>query len=180
MIFPSSPDTRPSSFGMSVAAKHKKRRSEKRVTLKRLGGYLGLRIHRNQVPALDGIRSAQEFRAILNRERARVNRNGHEFSLVVFDLRNVNHNSAYARHVAHVLSHRVRATDEIGWFDEQRIGVALPYTAPEGALKVADDVCQTISTRTLSPRYTVYTYPSRWMAAGDPPDPQRRIAAISP
>ena len=45
----------------------KKRRSGKRVTLKRLGGYLGLPIHRNQVPALDGIRSAEQFRAILDR-----------------------------------------------------------------------------------------------------------------
>ena len=132
------------------------------------------------MPALDGIRSAQEFRAILDRERARVNRNGHEFSLVVFDLGSVNQDSAHARRLADVLSHRVRATDEIGWFDERRIGVALPYTAPEGALKVADDVCQTISTRALAPSYTVYTYPSRWMAAGDNPDPQRRVAGISP
>lgn len=149
------------------------------MTLKRRESYLGLRIHRNQVP-LDGMRSVQEFRAILDRERARANRNGHEFALVVFDLRNVNHNSAYARHLAHVLSHRVRATDEIGWFDEQRLAVALPYTAPEGALKVADDVCRTISTRALSPSYTVYTYPSRWMAAGDNPDPLRRFVGISP
>jgi PleD family two-component response regulator len=165
---------------MFMAAKHKHRRSQKRTMLKRLLVHLSPPVHRNQVPARDGIRSAEEFRAILDRERARVNRNGHEFSLVVFDLRNVNHNSAYARHVAHVLSHRVRATDEIGWFDEQRIGVALPYAGPEGALKVAGDVCQTISTRALSPEYTVYTYPSRWMAGGDTPDPQRRFAGVSP
>ena len=151
---------------MSRAAKHANRKSEKRTTLKKVLVHLGLGIQKDQVSARDGIRSPKEFRAILNRERARVNRNGHEFSLVVFDLGNVNHNSAYTRHLMHVLSHRVRATDETGWLDERRIGVALPYTAPEGALKMAHDVCQIISTRALSPRYTVYTYPSRSMAAG--------------
>ena len=136
------------------------------MTLMSLWGYLGLRIHRNQVPALDGICSAEKFRAVLNRERARVNRNGHEFSLVVFDLGSVSWDSAHTRHLAHVLSHRVRATDEVGWFDERRIGVGLPCTGPEGALRVADDVCQTIANGALSPSYTVYTYPSRWMAGG--------------
>jgi hypothetical protein len=152
--------------------------NRKRVTLNNLWGHLGLRIHRSQLPALDGIRSAQEFRAILDRERARVNRNGHEFSLVVFDLGSVSPDSAHARRVADGLKRRLRAIDEIGWFDERRIGVVLPYTAPEGALKVADDVTRTISNGNLAPSYTVYTYPSRWMA-GDNPDPQRQIAAIS-
>lgn len=150
------------------------------VSLRNLWGHLGVLIHRNQVPALDGICSAQEFRAILDRERARSNRNGHEFSLVVFDLGSVNEERARARRLAHVLSHRVRATDEIGWFDERRIGVALPYTALEGALKVADDVCQTISTSTFPPSYTVYSYPSRWMTSSDNPDPQHGGAGISP
>ena len=163
---------------MSGTAKHTKRKSEKRTTLKKLLVHLGLGIHKSRVSARDGIRSAKEFRAILDRERARVNRNGHEFTLVVFDLGNINHNSAYTRHLMHVLSRRVRATDETGWLDERRIGVALPYTASEGALKMAHDVCQIISTRALSPRYTVYTYPSRSMAASDIPDPLRRLDAI--
>jgi PleD family two-component response regulator len=136
------------------------------MTLKSIRRHFGRLIHRNQVPALDGIYSTQEFRAILDRERTRVNRNGHEFSLVVFDMGSVSRDSARARRLAHVLSHRVRATDEIGWFDERHIGVALPYTAPESALKVAADICQMMASETLSPIYTVYTYPSRWMAGG--------------
>ena len=150
------------------------------MSLRNLWGCLGPLMHRNQVPVLDGICSAQEFHAILDRERARVHRNGHEFSLVVFDLGSVSRDSAHARRLAHVLSRRVRATDEIGWFDERRIGVALPYTNPEGALKVADDICQSISTGDLSPIYTVYTYPSRSMVSDDNPDPQRRFGGISP
>lgn len=150
------------------------------VSLKKLLGHLGLLIHRNHVRALDGIRSAEEFRAILDRERARSNRTGHQFSLVVFDVEDVNGDSARVRRLAHVLSHRVRGTDEIGWFDERRIGVVLPYTAPDVAWKVPDDVCQMIARGALSPSYTVYTYPSRCMASGDTPDPQRRFAGISP
>jgi len=161
------------------SSRNYRNRKQPRATLQKLESYLGFRSHRNQAPARDGLRSAEEFRGILNRERARVNRNGHEFSLVVFDLGNVNHNSAYTRHLVHVLSQRVRATDEIGWFDKGRIGVALPYTAPKGALKVGEDVCQAISTRAMCPRYTVYTYPSQSMVAGISTDPPSRFADIS-
>jgi PleD family two-component response regulator len=150
------------------------------VSLTKVLGHLGLLIHRNHVRALDGIRSAEEFRAILDRERARSNRSGQSFSLVIFDLEDVNGDSGCVRRLAYVLSHRVRATDEIGWFDERRIGVVLPYTAPDVAWKVPDDVCQMIAAGALSPSYTVYTYPSRWMASGDTLEPQRRFAGISP
>ena len=161
---------------MSRAAKHKSRKPERLTRLKRILLDLPHSNYKNQVPPLDGIRSAHEFRAILNRERARVNRNGHEFSLVVFDLDRVQPNSAYARWLTHVLSHRVRAIDEIGWFDDRCVGVVLPYTGPEGASKLVDDVRQRISARAFSPRYTVYTYPSRWMAPADSSVTQRRSA----
>jgi lipopolysaccharide/colanic/teichoic acid biosynthesis glycosyltransferase len=147
------------------------------VSLKKLLGHLGPLIHRNELRARISIRSAEEFRAILSRERARANRNGHEFSLVAFDLVDANRNSVRARRLVHVLSHRVRATDKIGWFGERCIGVVLPYTASDVARKVLHDVCQIIGTGALS--CSVYTYPSRSAATGDTPDPQRQFAGAS-
>jgi hypothetical protein len=161
--------------------KHKKRshRKKRPGRLRALWGTFGPHPHKNGMPALFGIHSTQEFSAILVRERARANRNGHEFSLVVFDPGRAQPNSAYTRWLAQVLMQRVRATDEIGWFDDCHIGLVLPYTGPESALKVADDVRQIISAVAVSPRYTVYSYPSRWLAGDDRHESQRLTAGIS-
>jgi hypothetical protein len=140
------------------------------VFLRKLLGHLGLS-HNNESRALDGIRSAEEFRTILNRERGRVNRNGHTFSVVVFDLLDESKDSMCARRLADVLSVRIRATDEIGWFDERCIGVILPYTTPDLAWKVPYDVCQILGTGTFSQSYSIYSYPSRMMPMGGSPDP---------
>ena len=133
-------------------------------------------IRGNEPRTLDGIRTAEEFRAIINRERARTNRNGHVFSLVVFDP--LDEDNVCTRRLAEVLSHRVRTTDEIGWFDERRIGVVLPYTPSDAARKVPDDVCQIIGPGAVSPSYSVYTYPSHRMPTGGSPDPRRESAGI--
>ena len=142
--------------------------------------YLGLLIHKNQVRMLDDIRSAEEFRAILHRERSRSNRNGHVFSLVVFDLQEVNADSALVRRLAHVLSYRMRATDEIGWLDDAHIGIILLYTAADAAWKVPDDVCRMIGTGTLSFSYKVYTYPSRGTPSSDVADLECQFSHVSP
>jgi hypothetical protein len=132
--------------------------------------------HKNRSRALDGIRSADEFRAILNRERARVDRNGHAFSLVVFDAFDDVKDSSFARHLADVLSRRVRAIDEIGWFDG-RIGIVLPYTTPDLAWKLPSDVCRMLGTEALSASYSVYSYPSRTIRGEDSARPDTQLHA---
>jgi GGDEF domain-containing protein len=148
------------------------------MSLKELFNCIRLRNHRRVAPVVYGIYSAKEFRAILERERARANRNGHKFSLLVFDLAGSEEDIARAQRLVNELKRRVRAIDEIGWFEERRMGIVLPYTAPDGAWKLAADICQMISTKALPPKYTVYTFPLRWMDAGDKPNPHR-FAGIS-
>lgn len=149
------------------------------MSLKFLGHFVPF-ILRNQAGALNGVHSADQFRAILNRERARANRNGHDFSLVLFDPGEVNGNSARTRRLVQILSQRVRATDEIGWFDGARIGIVLPYTAADAAWKMPSDVCQMIGTGALPFTYTVYTYPARRTPSRDTADPQRWFSRVSP
>ena len=150
------------------------------MSLKEFCNHIRLRNHTKGAQVLRGLYSTEEFRAILERERARANRNGHEFSLVVFDVSDGKGDSTCAQRIADGLKGRLRATDELGWFDNLRLGVVLPYTAPEGAWKVAEDCCQRIATGAWCPTYTVYAYPSRWMAGGDGHDLKRRFTEISP
>ena len=113
-----------------------------------------------QSKALNGIHSAEQFRAILERERAWADRNQSQFSVVVFGVGNPEADSTQVRHLAHVLANRIRLTDYTGWFDGSRIGAILPETSANGAWRLADDVCQTVAAKASPPECTVYTYPS--------------------
>jgi len=88
---------------------------------------LGLLVRDRLTRPVVGVRSREEFRKALARERAGSDRNEHGFSLLVFD-GGFAGNTAGVREFARVLTRRIRQNDEIGWFDQQRLGVRLPYT----------------------------------------------------
>lgn len=118
--------------------------------------------HKNKLD----IRSCEEFQAIINHERARTDRNGREFSIMVFSFKQVQRDIAALKQVIHVLAARVRATEEIGWLDEKSsIGVIMPDTPREGAEKLAIDISALMKQVNPTPEYayTVYTYPSHWI-----------------
>ena len=111
---------------------------------------------------LGTIYSREDFHRIVQREQARVDRHGGQFSVVVFEPDGVARGNGQFHALASVIAHRIRLTDEGGWLDEQRIGVVLPDTAPDGAWYLADDVCR-LSRGTLSrSQCTVYVYPFDW------------------
>src|SRR5258706_4033087 len=92
-----------------------------------------------------------DFRTGLIRERARADRTEQEFSVLVLEGQ---------ANLIHMLEERLRNTDEIGWFDKQRIGVLLPNTPANGAVKLAQDIRR--MTMPSPPSVTVYTYPGQW------------------
>ncbi|NIR48081.1 hypothetical protein GWO43_06525 [candidate division KSB1 bacterium] len=108
------------------------------------------------------ISSIQEFRAILEYERARVDRNNHEFSLLIFKLNLSEHNKngVHKSSLEAIAASRVRYTDIIGWFDEHDLGILLPYTPADGAWKLAVDICQLANLPMNFSACEVYTYPS--------------------
>ena len=142
--------------------------------------FLNLFVRLRQARALSRIHSAERFRAILERERARSDRNGHQFSLITFDLGRPEVNSAYIQHLTHVFTSRIRSTDEAGWLDNRRIGVLLPYTSADGSWKLADDVCQAIATEASPPKCDVYTYPFSWFSNSNGHSAQLHFQDISP
>ena len=125
--------------------------------LRNLWAYLNPPACAQKTRAPHRICSAEEFRTILGRERSRSNRNGHGFSLIAFDVGSPD--TASARRLLHMLTRRVRSTDEVGWLDRRCVGVILPYTLPAGAWKLADDLYQLMSNEISPPVCTVYTHP---------------------
>jgi hypothetical protein len=81
----------------------------------------------------EGLSSEDEFHVILRRECARSDRNGHGFSVVAFNVGGESTRSALAERLTSVVFQRLRATDEMGWLDDERIGVLLYNTPREKA-----------------------------------------------
>jgi len=113
--------------------------------------------------SVDCLNSRQDFSIILERERARADRNGHGFSLVTFDLDG--RNPHYAGHLKQVLADRLRLTDELGWYDDRRIGVLLFNTPRQGAWNYANRIKDTLAPTAPAPEFSVFTYPANWPAA---------------
>jgi lipopolysaccharide/colanic/teichoic acid biosynthesis glycosyltransferase len=143
---------------------------------------------RVNVPSI--LQSKESFRASVIRERQRVDRNQHLFSLLLFTVGKQNSNGVTAQQLAHLLAERIRSTDEVGWFDNKRIGVILPYACAKGAYKLANEICKTFDPETSAPKYIVHTYPSNGSSddntyrdqqeISDSPRHQKSIASQSP
>jgi lipopolysaccharide/colanic/teichoic acid biosynthesis glycosyltransferase len=105
--------------------------------------------------------SEKAFQQNLERERARSDRYGGMFSMLIFEMKSSNGKQPKLRTLVEIVLNRVRPTDEVGWFETTSLGVLLPSTTREGALKLADDICQMILAQNQhTPNFEVYTYPS--------------------
>jgi lipopolysaccharide/colanic/teichoic acid biosynthesis glycosyltransferase len=104
----------------------------------------------------------EDFHRVIEREQARVDRHGGQFSVVVFEPDGVAGGNGQFHALASVIAHRIRLTDEAGWLDERRIGVLLPDTAADGAWYLAGDVCRLSGPKLSRPQCTVYVYPFDW------------------
>jgi lipopolysaccharide/colanic/teichoic acid biosynthesis glycosyltransferase len=126
------------------------------------------------------IQPQEPFRALIIRERQRVDRNEHMLSLLLFNIGERNADGVKELNFIHILNSRIRTTDEVGWFDSKHIGVILPYTNADGAHKLADDICKTLTTGTSIPEYTVHTYPTNWFPDNNGQKTQFKFVNLSP
>ena len=124
--------------------------------LKNIGSFANLNLQKDS----NGIHSEEEFRSIIERERARADRTDHQFSLIVLDLEFPDENHHTTHHMLQKIFRRVRRIDEIGWYDQNRIGVILPYTSAQGAQKFAESLCNSFSPPMGECFLNVYTYDS--------------------
>ena len=115
--------------------------------------------------------STRDFSSIIHRERDRSDRTGQGFSLVIFDVGNGKSRSDSVRNLVPILTHRIRSTDAIGWFEDGRIGVILPHTTTESAWKFVANVRHAFNGN-APPECVVYAYPSSWVPGDEEFPPQ--------
>ncbi|MBN1837415.1 MAG: hypothetical protein JW820_16290, partial [Spirochaetales bacterium] len=85
-------------------------------------------------PAIHGV---EEFREIIRYERARAGRSGSCYALVSLELGGLLSKRRDLRRLLRTLHQRIRATDVLGWLDDQTLSVLLPATGLQGGLKFA-------------------------------------------
>jgi lipopolysaccharide/colanic/teichoic acid biosynthesis glycosyltransferase len=100
------------------------------------------------------------FRAVLDRERKRADRLGSHFSLLTFRLSDPAERQEGFPALFDVLQRRLRTTDEIGWLNQDQVGVMLPETGPAWAWAVAAEVLRAYPDELPVPHCEVYGYPS--------------------
>src|SRR5215212_3740708 len=114
---------------------------------------------------LQHLYSPEQIAFVLQRERARADRQHSEFSLVMVrsESPDVPLDAALLDLAKIILTH-ARATDEIGYYDRTSVCIVLPDTDGDGAWKYAQRVCDGAKRQGLMPVCVVYTYPSAWFS----------------
>lgn len=112
----------------------------------------------------------EQMNVAIQRESARVDRkdNGGMLVLVLFRPADGDLRSPLAARLAKTLLHRIRVTDDVGWFDDEHLGVLLPETTPAGAWKLAQQVCDRTATHGPRPTCVMYSYPAAGAETGEP------------
>ena len=103
--------------------------------------------------------SKKRFYKTIEREKERVNRNGHDVSMVLFDLTLFKGNSDERKNLIGKINHSIRSVDEIGWYDKHKVGVILPYTSSNGAREFSARICRSLNLIMPDSFCHVFTYP---------------------
>jgi len=114
--------------------------------------------------------SEKKFHQKLKIERSRTHRNGHEFTLTVFDLEEFELSEKNIGRVIKIIKSRIRDIDQIGWYGKKRIGVILPYTSAKGAKDFSKNIINEINDVKKESNYTLITYPREKKASREEQD----------
>src|SRR3954467_7063508 len=112
--------------------------------------------------SLQSLLTPEQMNIAIQGESARADRNGGELALVLFRAKSADRQALSTVRLAKTVLRRVRATDDLGWYDEQHIAALLPDTAAAGAWRFADQVCMMLSRKAPRPLCSVYSYPTKW------------------
>ena len=77
--------------------------------LRSIGSFANLNLQKDS----NGIHSEDEFRSIIERERARADRTDHQFSLIILDLGSFDGNHHTTHHMLQKILRRVRRIDDL-------------------------------------------------------------------
>jgi lipopolysaccharide/colanic/teichoic acid biosynthesis glycosyltransferase len=109
---------------------------------------------------LSDIHPVELFHKVILKERERSDRTGLPVSLFVFEEIRSNEKNGSLRDLVELLNVRVRSTDEIGWYDDDRVGVILPHTGLESAEKFSQNFQELLTRKDFSFKHDIYIYPT--------------------
>ena len=116
-------------------------------------------------PKDSDIKSPNIFHALLAKEKARVDRNYHIFSLVALELVSQDTGSETINTFVDQLKNHIRVTDEIGWLDNHSIGIMLFNASGFNAKQFVEKI-QYSCPINIEYKYSISTYPEdkNWKA----------------
>jgi len=137
----------------------------------------------NRKRSFQSILTPEQMNIAIHRESARADRNTGEFALVLFRVRSRERGALSTARLAKTVLNRVRATDDVGWYDDDHLGVLLPDTAATGAWRFADQICALASRKAPRPLLSVYCYPTKWFGDDETHDsltiPRSGVGALA-
>lgn len=104
------------------------------------------------------IHDRETFKSLIDRERKRADRYNNYFSLLELHF-DPSQNSGPVHSLITALKKRIRAVDELGWLEDDLMGVMLPDTNNQGALELAWDIRDNLAPENLDYTYYIHTYP---------------------
>lgn len=128
-----------------------------------------------------------QFRRMLLRGRARGDRMGEGFSLLVFGVPNRKCEYDVFSRLADRFPQRLRGADQPGWLDSHHLAVIMPVAPSERAWLLADTLCADLPADLPRPECEVYVYPVDRKGPEQPerpengtPQEQRGVTASRP
>ena len=110
------------------------------------------------------INSKKDFYTNVERERARSDRTGDDFSIIIFNLKKVSPRSDLSiQAIADSIGEKIHCYDDIGWFGKNKLGVLLPQTNYEDAKKLATTISDSVINGKLTCEHSILTYPFHWV-----------------
>lgn len=109
--------------------------------------------------SMNMVSSLEDFQKIVEIERCRVNRNGKSFAVIVFNLEKFQLEIKSLSKLVKGIIRRARISDQIGWYDYDRLGLILPETSTIGAKKFIKDLYHKSSNGIPRPPVDLYVYP---------------------
>lgn len=107
-----------------------------------------------------GILEISIFVDIIRKERARSDRSGDVFTLVVFPVCFRGQKAVDPDYLVRKIKKSLRFLDTLGWLDEEHVAVLMPETPYEGGERFIDRV---LGEEKGSIASEIYTYPAKWI-----------------
>jgi hypothetical protein len=82
----------------------------------------------------------EAFQQAIAKERYRSDRSNQKYSLLILSLAIKSDEDERIIQAIATVRKRIRAIDEIGWYEENQLGIILPFTTMEGADRLATEI----------------------------------------